>query len=66
MERRNNSNLIRLDANKSNRETTIAKIGAFGADTGADTKSMMAFKAERLRTGLYKGENMLDSSTVLL
>lgn len=46
--------LIKLEVNKSNRETTIAEFGAFGASTGTSTKSMIAFKSERLRNGLYK------------
>lgn len=46
--------LIRLDVNKSNRETIIGEFGAFGASTGTSTKSMEGFKSERLRSGLYR------------
>ncbi|KAJ8136829.1 hypothetical protein OY671_009958, partial [Metschnikowia pulcherrima] len=46
--------LIRSDVTKSNRETTIAEVGAFGASTGTSTKSMEGFKSERVRAGLYK------------
>ncbi len=46
--------LIKLDVNKSNRETTIAEFGAFGASQGTSTKAMTTFKSERIRNGLYK------------
>jgi hypothetical protein len=46
--------LIKLDVNKSNRETTIMEFGAFGSSSGTNTKSMIGFKSERIRTGLYK------------
>jgi len=46
--------LLRLEVGKSNRETMIGAINAFGASTGTDEKRMVGFKAERLRAGLYK------------
>ena len=46
--------LIKLEVTKSSRETVIGKFGAFGSDFGTDEKSMITFKAEKLRAGLYK------------
>lgn len=46
--------LIRLDQAKSNRETIIGEVGAFGSSTGTHEKSMVTVKSERLRPGLYK------------
>jgi hypothetical protein len=46
--------LVKLDVAKSSRETTIGEFGALGANTGTDEKSMITFKSERIRTGLYK------------
>lgn len=46
--------LLKLDVNKSNRETTVGQFGTLGMSSGNDTKAMIPFKSERLRTGLYK------------
>lgn len=46
--------LIKLDLTKSSRETIIGEFGALGASSGTHEKSMVTFKSERLRTGLYK------------
>jgi hypothetical protein len=46
--------LVKLDVAKSSRETVIGEVGAFGANTGTREKSMVTFKSERLRPGLYK------------
>ena len=46
--------LVKLDVTKSSRETTIGQIGAAGLNTGAAEKSMVTFKSEPLRSGLYK------------
>jgi hypothetical protein len=46
--------LVKLEIAKSNRETIIGKFGAFGSDFGTDEKSMVSFKSEKLRSGLYK------------
>jgi hypothetical protein len=48
--------LVRLEITRSSRETTIGQFGAFGASTGTDEKSMITFKSEKLRAGLYKVE----------
>lgn len=46
--------LINLDVTKSSRETIIGEFGALGATTGTHEKSMVTFKSERIRAGLYK------------
>jgi hypothetical protein len=46
--------LVKLDVTKSSRETTIGEFGAFGSSSGTSEKSMITFKSERLRSGLYK------------
>ncbi len=46
--------LLRLEVTKTNRVTTIAEVGAFGASSGSDPKAMITFKSERIRPGLYK------------
>lgn len=46
--------LVKLTVNKSSRETIIGEMGAFGASTGTHEKSLVSFKSERLRPGLYK------------
>jgi len=46
--------LIKLDITKSSRETIIGEFGAFGSSTGTHEKSMVTFKSEKLRSGLYK------------
>lgn len=46
--------LVKLEVKKSNRETIIGEFGALGASSGTHAKSMMPFKSERIRPGLYK------------
>ena len=46
--------LIRLDVAKSNRTTIIGQFSMWGASSGTNEKSMVSFKSERLRSGLYK------------
>jgi len=46
--------LVKLDVTKSSRETIIGESGLSGMNTGAAEKSMVTFKSERLRSGLYK------------
>jgi hypothetical protein len=46
--------LLKLDVTKSSRETTVGEYGLSGMNTGAAEKSMVTFKSERLRSGLYK------------
>ena len=46
--------LVKLEVTKSSRETTIGKFGALGSNFGTDEKSMVSFKSEKLRDGLYK------------
>jgi hypothetical protein len=46
--------LVKLEVKKSNRETIIGEFGALGASSGTHVKSMIPFKSERIRPGLYK------------
>lgn len=46
--------LVKLDVTKSSRETIIGEFGALGASSGTHQKSMVTFKSERLRSGMYK------------
>jgi hypothetical protein len=46
--------LLKLETAKSNRETVIGQFSAFSVSSGTDAKSMIAFKSERIRPGLYK------------
>jgi hypothetical protein len=46
--------LLKLAVTKSNRETTVGQFSALGTSSGSDSKSMTAFKSERIRSGLYK------------
>lgn len=46
--------LVKLEIAKTCRETIIGEFGAFGATTGTHEKSMVTFKSERLRSGVYK------------
>lgn len=46
--------LIRLDVTKSSRETIIGEFGATGMSSGTHEKSMVTFKSEKLRSGVYK------------
>lgn len=50
----NQFSLVKLEVKKSNRETVISKAGAGGISWGTDAHSMVDFKSERIRTGLYK------------
>jgi hypothetical protein len=46
--------LLKLEINKSNRETMIGEYSMWGSASGADAKAMVPFKSERIRPGLYK------------
>jgi hypothetical protein len=46
--------LVKLEINKSNRETVTTEAGAFGGSTGTDAKAMVSFRSERIRPGVYK------------
>lgn len=46
--------LVKLEANKNNRETVVGTVGFGSTNTGTDTKAMVAFKADKLRPGVYK------------
>jgi hypothetical protein len=46
--------LVKLDVAKSSRQTIIGEYGLLGANTGTSEKSMVTFKSDRIRTGLYK------------
>ena len=46
--------LIKLDVTKSTRETVIGEFGITGYSGGTSEKSIVQFKSERLRPGLYK------------
>lgn len=46
--------LIKLEIKKSNRETIVGEMGAFGASTGTHQKSMIPFKSDRVRPGVYR------------
>ena len=46
--------LLKLEVKKSDRETVIGKYSEWGSSSGADSGSTVPFKAERIRTGLYK------------
>ncbi len=46
--------LVQLQVKSSTRETIVMEFGALGASSGTHQKSMVTFKSERLRPGLYK------------
>ena len=46
--------LLKLEVDKSNRETIIGQFSALGASSGSDEKAMIPFRSERIRPGLYK------------
>ena len=48
--------LLKLNVEKHNRSTEIGAFSMWGASSGSQEKSMIAFKAERLASGLYKVE----------
>jgi hypothetical protein len=50
----NQFSLLKLEVNKSNRETTIGQFGTFGMSTGTDSSATVPFQSERVRAGLYK------------
>jgi hypothetical protein len=45
---------VKLEQKKDHRETVIGTIGFGSASTGTDSKSMIAFKADRIRPGVYR------------
>lgn len=50
----NQFSLVKLDVTKTTRETMIAQAGVTGASSGTDEKSMVSFKSEKLKSGMYK------------
>ncbi len=46
--------LLNREVHKSDRETIIGQFSTLGSSSGSDEKSMIAFKSERVRSGLYK------------
>ena len=46
--------LVKLQMNKNNRETVIGEFNSFEASSGTDSKDMVQFKSERIRSGVYK------------
>lgn len=46
--------LIKLEAKKDNRETVTGSIGFASMDFGTDPKAMIAFKADKIRPGVYR------------
>jgi hypothetical protein len=46
--------LVKLEVKKDHRETVIGTIGFGSASSGTESKSMIAFKADRIRPGVYK------------
>lgn len=46
--------LIKLEVTKRDRQTVIGEFSIWGGSSGTNEKSMVAFKSERLRNGLYK------------
>lgn len=46
--------LVEVEAKAKNRETIIGEFGMLGMSSGTHEKSMVAFKPEKLRSGLYK------------
>lgn len=46
--------LVKLEEKDKNRQTIIGEAGAFGASSGTHEKSMIQFKSERIRAGLYR------------
>jgi hypothetical protein len=46
--------LLKLEVNKQNRETVVGQFSALGYSSGSDSHSMIPFKSERIRAGLYK------------
>jgi hypothetical protein len=48
--------LVKLDVEKSTRETVVGSYNAWGSTAGTDPKSIISFKSERMRPGLYRVE----------
>ncbi len=48
--------LLKLNADKHNRSTEIGAFSMWGASSGSQVKSLIAFKSEKLAPGLYKVE----------
>jgi len=46
--------LVELEAKKNNRETVIGEFSIWGASSGNNQKSMIPFKSEKLRPGVYR------------
>lgn len=46
--------LVKLEVKKDHRETVIGTIGFASASSGTESKSMIAFKADRIRPGVYR------------
>lgn len=46
--------LLKLEVTKSSRETIIGEFGTLGSSSGTNQKSMVSFRSERLKPGLYK------------
>ncbi|OGE75971.1 MAG: hypothetical protein A3C85_00725 [Candidatus Doudnabacteria bacterium RIFCSPHIGHO2_02_FULL_48_21] len=46
--------LLKLETKKSTRETIVLEQGAFGGSSGTHQESIVTFKSERIRPGLYK------------
>ena len=46
--------LVKLDKRKNSRETSIQQESALGGSSGTNRKASVAFKAERLKAGLYR------------
>jgi hypothetical protein len=52
--------LLKLNVEKHDRSTEIGAFSMWGASSGSQEKSMVAFKADRLAPGLYKVETNND------
>ena len=50
----NQFGLVKLEQKKTSRETSIQRESAIGGSSGTNQKASVAFKAERLKSGLYK------------
>ena len=46
--------LVKLEAKKDNRATVVGSIGFASTDFGTDPKAMIAFKADKIRPGVYR------------
>ena len=50
----NQFSLLKLEVKQSNRETIVGQFSALGSSSGSDSHSMVPFKSERIRAGLYR------------